>query len=140
MSDERTGDDEVLIPEVVDGGPPPPRSRPGPGRVDRRPIIGLSCGIASLVLVVLSPVLRMSPLVILTLAIIGIYLGRQVLRDIPPDDARSRERTQAKRGLAAGLTSIIIIIVFVVFLVAIYEPPDRLVPDFDDKPTSQPQG
>ena len=148
MSDaDDRDDDEVLTPEVVDdGGGPQPRTRGPAGgrRPDRRPIFGLSCGLASLVFVVLFPVLRMSPLVILMLAIIGIYLGRQVLRDIDPADGPSKERTQAKRGLAAGLTTIIIIIFVVIYLSTVYEPPDRLVPEFDDKgpvqATSEPAG
>ena len=141
MSDDQDGVDEVLTPEVVDDGSvPQPRQRRGAGdRPDRRAIIGLSCGLASLIFLVLIPVRVMPPLVILTLAIIGIFLGRQVLRDIDPADGPSKERTQAKRGLAAGLTTLILTAAFIVYLTTVYEPPDKGAGDLGgDKATSEP--
>ena len=131
------GDDEVLTPEVVDSGPPPPGTSPGTGRVDRRPLIGMICGFSSLVFLVLIPV----PLIMLTLAIAGIYLGRQVLRGIPRDDVeRARDRRRAKAGLVAGLTTILLFVVLLIVLYFTYEPPDKGTGDLDDKATSNPAG
>ena len=132
------GEDEILTPEVVDSGPPPPATSAGTGQVDRRPLIGMICGFSSLVFLVLIPV----PLIMLTLAIAGIYLGRQVLRSIAPDDVeRAKERKRAKAGLVAGLTTLLLFIVLLIVLYVTYEPPDKGTGDLgDDKSTSQPEG
>jgi len=104
----------------------------------RRPLIGMICGFSSLVFLVLIPV----PLIMLTLAIAGIYLGRQVLRSIAPDDVeRAKERKRAKAGLVAGLTTLLLFIVLLIVLYVTYEPPDKGTGDLgDDKSTSQPEG
>jgi hypothetical protein len=131
-------DDEILTPEVVDGGPPPPGTQPGTGRPDRRPLIGMLCGFGSLLFLILIPV----PLIMFTLAIAGIYLGRQVLRSIAPDDIeRASDRKRAKAGLVAGLTTLLLFLVLLIVLYFTYEPPDKGVSDpGDDKATSQPEG
>jgi len=95
------------------------------------------CGFSSLVFLVLIPV----PLIMLTLAIAGIYLGRQVLRGIPRDDVeRARDRRRAKAGLVAGLTTILLFVVLLIVLYFTYEPPDKGTGDLDDKATSNPAG
>jgi len=131
-------DDEVLTPEVVDGGPPPPEAASGTGRPDRRPVIGMLCGFGSLIFLVLIPV----PLIMLTLAIAGVYLGRQVLRDIARDDIeRARDRKRAKAGLVAGLTTLLLFVVLIIVLYVTFEPPDKGARDLgDDKATSEPAG
>lgn len=137
MSDTDEGD-EILTPEVVDDDAPQPRTRgSADGRPDRRPIIGLSCGLGSLVFLVLIPV----PLIMLTLAFAGIYLGRQVLRDVAPDDAdRAKDRKRAKFGLVAGLTTLILFVILIAVLYFTYEPPDKGGTDVSDKTTSEPAG
>lgn len=138
MSPTDNGEDEILTPEVVDAAPPPPRSRPGTGRVDRRPLIGMICGFGSLLFLVLIPV----PLIMLTLAIAGVYLGRQVLRDIAPDDGeRARDRKRAKAGLVAGLTTLALFVILLVVLYFTYDPPDKGTGDLgDDKTATEPAG
>ena len=129
-------DDEVLTPEVLDDGAPVPQARPSAARVDRRPVFGMACGFGSLVFLVVIPV----PLIMLTLAFAGIYLGRRVLKEIAPDDVeRTKDRKRAKAGLVAGLTTLLLFVVLVIVLYFTYEPPDKGTGDLgDDKATSEP--
>ena len=130
-------DDEVLTPEVIDGSPPgPPGTGPRSGSPDRRPVFGMACGFGSLVFLVVIPV----PLIMLTLAFAGIYLGRRVLKDIAPDDVeRAKDRKRAKAGLVAGLTTLLLFVVLVAVLYFTYEPPDKGTGDLgDDKATGEP--
>ncbi len=129
-------DDEVLTPEVLEDGVSVPQARPGAARVDRRPVFGMACGFGSLVFLVVIPV----PLIMLTLAFAGIYLGRRVLKEIAPDDVeRAKDRKRAKAGLVAGLTTLLLFVVLVIVLYFTYEPPDKGTGDLgDDKATSEP--
>ena len=132
------GEDEVLTPEVVDDGTPAPDGGATPGPLDRRPLIGMLCGFGSLLFLILIPI----PVIMLSLAVAGIYLGRKVLREIAPDDVdRARDRKRAKAGYVAGLTTLVLFVLLIVVLYLTYDPPDKVpaVPG-DDKATSQPEG
>ena len=139
--DEPTGGDtdgEVLTPEVLDGGPPPPEAVPAPGSADRRPLIAMLCGFGSLLFLIVVPI----PVIMLSLAAAGIYLGRRLLREIGPGDVdRARDRKRAKAGLVAGLTTLALFVVLLIVLYFTYEPPDKVAGEpGSDKVTSQPDG
>ena len=128
-------EDEVLAPEVVEEGVgPQPRTTAG-GTQDRRPLYALLSGFGSLFFLLLIPI----PLIMLTLAIVGIYLGRRVMREIDPADGPSPERKRAKVGYMAGIMTLVLFTVLVVVLTLFYEPPDKDTGDIgDDKAATQP--
>lgn len=134
MSDDRTDDDEVLIPEVVDGRPAPRGPSPK-GSPERRATYALYTGFASLLFLFLRPIL---PLVALC-AGSAIYLGARVLREVDPVEGSQRTRKRGKIGMVAGITTVVIYAALAVYYLGFYQPPDRLAPDFgDDKPAGEP--
>lgn len=135
MSDDQTDDDdEVLVPEVVDGRPAPRGPSPK-GSPERRATYALYTGFASLLFLFLLPIL---PLVALC-AGGAIYLGARVLREVDPVEGSQRTRKRGKIGMVAGITTVVIYAALAVYYLGFYDPPDPLAPTFvDDKPTSEP--
>ena len=141
MSPSHDGDDEVLTPEIVDGGGPQPRALPPDGtpvgaRPSRGPFWTMTAGIGSLFMFFFF--LPLSPV----LAAIGIIKGRRLLRELDPNDhADHQARRQAKIGLVGGITGVVILLAWIAYMTLTYEPPDKGTEDLgDDKATSEPAG
>jgi hypothetical protein len=126
--DEKEWGDEVIVPDEVDG-----QRR----AVDRRPLYAMIAGLSSLIFLVFIPI----PVLMLALAIAGIYLGRKVMKEIGRDESRAKDRRRAKFGFVGGSTTLVLFAILVVVLTVVYEPPDKGVEVPEDRSaSSEPAG
>jgi hypothetical protein len=130
---EDVDDDEVLTPDEVSGPGPVRRQRggPRPPQPDKYAKWSMYAGIASIPLIVISPLL------LVFLASTALYLGFRARKELADAEAPELARRRAKIGTVCGSLAVLTAFALIIFFTFFFDIPEK-VNDFNTDKTTEP--
>jgi hypothetical protein len=130
--DELVEADEVLTPDKVSNPRTVRRAAAAKALPDRFGRYSMYAGMASVLLLVLFPVL----IFVLALAAAGIYFGIRTRRDLAHADEPERARKRGTIGIASGGFTILVLVALVIYFNVFYSVPEKLEDFNTEKPAA----